>query len=112
MKKYKKEIFIIVFACLCVAVTVINSSAADVGIFEAKAKYDIYLQGSENELSIIADVEILRFVEILDRTFLVVRPADFTLSPKEGFILFESVRAILPNERLKFQNAGQGRIKF
>lgn len=112
MTIFRKRIVTAVLIFVLGVLPAVSSFAADANFFEAKANYDIYLQGTEKELTVIADVEILRVQEILGRTFLVIRPADFTLNPKEGFILFDAVRAILPNNNVKFQNTGRSSIKF
>lgn len=108
----QKNILSVIVAAFLVVGSAVNLQAADATFFEAKASYDIYLEASDKELNVISDVEILRVQEILGRTFLVIRPADFSLTVKEGFILFDSVRAILPNNNVKFQNTGRNSIKF
>ena len=112
MRKSRTHILFPIILLVVIAGSAMNVLAADATFFEPKASYDVYLGGSEKELTVIADVEILRVQEILGRTFLVIKPSDFTLNPKEGFILFDSVHAILPNNNVKFQNTGRQSIKF
>ena len=103
---------VIIIGLISVLLFLKSSFAEEMSFFQSKASYDIYLEGTDYNLSVITDVEIIRVQEIYGRTFLVVRPADFTLDPKEGFILFESVRAILPNNKLKPQNTNRINVKY
>ena len=80
--------------------------------FQSKVSYDIYLQDYADDLDVIADVEILRVQEIQKHVFLVIRPAEFTLETKEGFVLFDSVRAILPSARMKIQRTNRINVKY
>jgi len=78
----------------------------------SKMSYDIYLGSYQDNFSVIADVEILRIEEIYGRRFLVIRPAEFTLNVTEGFVLFEAVKAILPNRQLRIQNTNKIKVRY
>ena len=68
--------------------------------FDGKITYDIYYSNSEKN-SIIRSVEILGFQEIGGKLFLTVQPNGFNLKDYEGFILFDSIQAILPDRNYK-----------
>ena len=91
-------IFLLVGGAVCV-------SAEDlIPIFDKQTSYDIYLQSDYSTMNVITDVNILRLQEIGGRTFLVVRPSEFILNNTDAFILFEAVKAILPNQKIKVRN--------
>jgi len=77
-----------------------------------KISYDIYLQGQEEQLIVIRDVEILRLETVNDIEFLVVRPSEFSLTSAEGFILFSYIKVILPNREMKIGTISTPAIKF
>ena len=79
--------------------------------FDKNVSYDIYLQGQDHNLPVIKAVEIVKIEEINGKMFLVVKPSDFTFSPYEGYILFESVTVILPNKKIQLQQTDTIRIQ-
>ena len=72
--------------------------------FDEKTTYDIYFSHSE-ELTIIKSVRILGFQEIGEKLFLVVQPNGFSLKDYEGFILFDSIQAILPDRNFQVDDS-------
>jgi hypothetical protein len=85
--------------------------AAPPAPFEEKTSYDIYLQSSEEKLNIISDVEIVTFLKIGEELFLVVRSSEFSLNNTDGYVLFKSVQAILPNRKLGMNSSDRLKIK-
>ena len=77
-----------------------------------KISYDIYLQGTDDRLIVIKDVEIVRQEKINDTAFLVIRPAQFSLTPAEGYILLSYVKVILPNREIKISSFSASEINF
>lgn len=107
MKHTEQKIFVLVTFLVinffCLAIFQPAQGSEENLIFKDKTSYDIYLEGSEERLNVIKEVYILRVEEIYGKTFLVVRPAGFTLDPSEGFILFDSIRAVLPHHKMRVQ---------
>jgi hypothetical protein len=64
--------------------------------FDESLHYDIYYAGPYSDTSIVRDVTIKDVKEIGGKTFLVVRAYGFKLNEEDGFILLDSVVAILP----------------
>jgi len=50
---------------------------------------------------VVRSVEIVRFEEIAGKSFLVVRASGFNLKNEEGYILFDSISAILPGRKIR-----------
>ena len=73
-------------------------------IFDDRIAYDIYFSSSDYQTTVAHSVEIIRFEEIGNKTFLVIRSAGFSLKDEEGFILFDSVLAILHDRNFKVQH--------
>ena len=65
--------------------------------FPKNSKYDITYDAGGDSAITVRNVEILDIVKINTEEFLSFQAADFKLSNKEGYILFKSVRAIIPN---------------
>ena len=72
--------------------------------FDKNTTYDIYYYGGGNNISIIKDVEIVRIDVIHDTDFLVVVAGGFKVKNYEGYVLFSSIRAILPHSFYRVQN--------
>jgi len=92
------------FLILCSFLLSVNQNAmakevAQEFFFNKRTSYDIIIKTGEDYDSSINNVEILRFQEIAGKTFLVVRRHNFTLKDVEGFILFDSIIAILPEHQ-------------
>jgi len=81
-------------------------------LFDAKLSYDVYVDAGDGSLSAIGDVEILRLTDVGGKSFLVVRRAGFTFNREEGYILFDHIRAILPNRKLKIPSSQSIKIKI
>ena len=72
--------------------------------FDKDSTYDIYFEaGYDSEKFIIKGVEIVGFQEIGGKTFLVIKAGGFNLKEDNGFVLFDSVAAILPNWQFKVE---------
>lgn len=86
---------------LCLAKSV--PAATGDFIFDKSTSYDIYYYGGGDSLSFIKDVEILRVDVIHDSDFLVVQGSGFKVKNYEGYILFSSIRSILPHNFYRVQ---------
>ena len=64
--------------------------------FEKDTNYDIYYQITSDEANIIKNIKIIRIVNINDKEFLEISRSGFGDSGKRGFILFSSIKSILP----------------
>jgi len=71
--------------------------------FSDSNSYDIHFLAGDHT-SVIKDVYILRFEEISGKLFLVVKSAEFRLKDAEGFIAYDAVVAVLPNQEFKVQS--------
>lgn len=83
--------------------------------FDRRIHYDIYFSAGYDDAQVIKNVEILRLQDIGDKTFLVIRSAGFNLKDTEGFILYDSVTAILPgsdNYSIRVEGAEEKQIRF
>lgn len=72
-------------------------------LFDDSISYDVYFLSGESTTNVVRSVEILRFEEIAGKSFLVIRSAGFNLKNEEGFILFESISAILPDRKIRVE---------
>jgi hypothetical protein len=80
--------------------------------FEKGIVYDIYLQYSDQETSVVEDTEIIRFDEVQGKIFIVVKSHGFKLQDDEGFLLWDAVVAILPDNDFRVQNVNKIRSKY
>lgn len=101
----RKHIFWIVVLFMGSMLFISPVQAEDYYRFERNLTYDIYFNSAEEHVSVINDVEIKGFEEIAGRTFLVIRAKGFKLSEEEGYILFDSVTAILPERNFRVNKA-------
>lgn len=69
--------------------------------FDEKIEYDIYFYSGESFTSVLENVTILGFQQIGGKDFLIVRSKGFKLSEEAGYILFDSIIAILPDRNFK-----------
>lgn len=79
--------------------------------FKENISYDIYFTGYDGYNTVVKNVEIIGFDEINGKTFLVVRPSGFKLKEVDGFVLFEAVVAIFPNQEFKIYNVNEIKVK-
>lgn len=71
-------------------------------IFDKRQSYNIYFHSFDDSYSaVIEDVQIIRFQEIANKTFLVIKAKGLKLTEEEGFILFDSISAILPERNFR-----------
>jgi hypothetical protein len=78
-------------------------------IFEKDTDYDIYYGVGTYEINVVRGVKIFALIEIGGEQFLEISGAGFGEKEKKGYILFDSVKAILPSgdkkpERLIVEN--------
>lgn len=86
--------------------------APQLGPFEKGTAYNIYFISGESNYVVLEDAEIVRFEEIGGRSFVVVRSAGFSLQDDEGFILFDSVAAILPDKNFRVRQISSKGVPF
>lgn len=69
--------------------------------FDDNRSYDIHFNDGKYGSSVIKRVEIKGLHEIAGRTFLIIKSKEFKLQESEGFILFDSITAILPEDNFR-----------
>ena len=79
--------------------------------FDKATSYDVYFNSGDENKCLIKDVEIAGFQDIGGRTFLVIKAYGFRLKEIEGYILLDSIVAILPNHEFRVNSALQINIK-
>jgi len=80
--------------------------------FDNHTYYDIFIQSGDGNVSIIKNVEIEGFKEVLGRTFLIVRSSSsFKIKDEDGFILFDAIVAILPDRNFRVEKSSGRRLK-
>lgn len=70
-------------------------------VFDRDLEYKIYFSGNNEYTNAIENVLILGFEEIAGRLFLVVQSRGFSITREKGYVLFDSVTAIIPDRDLK-----------
>ena len=101
------------FGALLVAtgifIAVIDASAVEKSIapFDRATSYDIYFYCDDDSKCVVKNVEIAGFQEIYGKTFIDVKPYGFKLKDTDGYILFDSVSAILPNQDFRVDSIRQ-----
>lgn len=81
------------------------------GAFEKGASYDIYIQYGKEDISVVENVEIIDIEEIHGKKYLVITSKAFKLQGDEGFILWDAVVAVLPNDDFRFQRVEKIRYR-
>jgi len=81
--------------------------AEDNFIFKKNLSYNIYFDSSDHTTAVLEHVEIIRFETIGGRIFMVIKTHDFDLRDTEGFILFDSVSAILPDRHFPVRSVSK-----
>ena len=66
-------------------------------VFDKNLEYDIYFQSGDSCSAVVENVQILGIQDFGNKKFLIVQSKGFRLQDARGFILFESISAILPN---------------
>lgn len=100
--KSSLKIFFLVFALSAFSRTASATPVVQTA-FERDTIYDIYFEAGHNDKFIIRGVEIVGFQDIGGKNFLVIKAGGFNLKQDEGFILFDSVSAVLPNWQFKVE---------
>jgi len=96
------RVLIVLFLCFILG----NKASAkdeteDELFFDKKINYDIYIESGDRVSTVIENVKIVRFEEIKGREFIVVESSGFRLKDESGYILFDSVLAILPQDHFR-----------
>ena len=99
---FKILILTVYFACICSAGLQAASGDFD---FDDRLTYDIFFSIAEDRQSVVEHVSIEGFTEIAGKKFLVVKSRGLKLSEEEGYILFESIVAILPDRNFKVKKS-------
>lgn len=107
MKTALKHGFVIILVVILSVAWSAGNATAAIGEFnfDKNTSYDITYYGGGDSLSLIKDVEILRIEVIHDADFLVVQGAGFKVKNYEGYILFSSIRSILPHNLYRIQRS-------
>jgi hypothetical protein len=103
MKKFKKTDYIFSFFCVCLISCPLLMKVAfgqeTASFFEKGVNYDIYYQASDNQVDCIKNVKIVGSEGVFGVTFLRLHTSG-TVQPIDAFIVFSSVRAIVPNGQI------------
>lgn len=108
MKSFLHKIFIISVAIVFIQMS--DAQAKKKGIFDDRYSYDIYFSTGYKLTSVLESVDIVGFEEIAGKTFLVVETSNFSLQDSNGYILFDSVTAIVPDRNFKVKNVDKLRL--
>ena len=80
-----------------------SAAGAAYNYFNDRLSYDVYFYNGDTNVSVIKDVNIVRIDDVAGKTFLVIKAAEFSLKDAEGFISYDDVIAVLPNQNYKIQ---------
>ena len=80
--------------------------------FDQKTGYDIYFYNGYGSSSVIRGIKIMGFQEIGGKTFVIIRPYGFKLDETYGYVLLDSVTAILPNLEFRIETNQNVNIKY
>ena len=69
--------------------------------FDDNIKYDVHFYSGDSSTSVLENVSIVGFQQIGGKEFLVVQSKGFRLNEESGYILFDSVVAILPERHFR-----------
>ena len=95
----KRILFLFMLVLLIAGITRADSLLG----FDSSLGYDIYFGSGEQESTVVREVDIVGFKDIGQKTFVVVKIHEFKLKDVEGYILLDSVRAILPHGHFRVQ---------
>lgn len=106
--KFSKKIFLLVVLLICAFIFPVRADQS-LGNIDKNENYDIYYGSSGNaESFVVKRVRIVRVDTINDLEFLVfINDSGFNAKTKEGFILFSSIKAIVPNSTFTIRNQEQ-----
>lgn len=96
---------VILVSAFCALIFIGNIVCAEDEGFNKNNNYDIYYVIGDSKLQRIKDVKIEEFVTVEGSTFLVIKGSGFGGGfKKEGYILFETIKAILPHGAISPQD--------
>jgi hypothetical protein len=78
--------------------------------FEKDIVYDIYYEVSTYEVDIIKGVKVIGITEIGEKKFLEIYPSGLGGKEKKGYILLDTVKAILPSNYIGVDRSFRGNI--
>jgi hypothetical protein len=90
-------LIIVLLSCLADVVSLGIAQEEQEG-FNNAIEYDVYFQADDKGFSVIRNVRIKGFIDIKGITFVVVEAGAFKIKNREGFIRFDSVRAVVPRD--------------
>ena len=70
-------------------------------LFEKDSNYDIYYEASAYEGGFVRNVRIIGIIDGGEKKFLEITGSGFGGKEKKGFILFDSIKAMLPSGYIK-----------
>ncbi|MGE0267644.1 MAG: hypothetical protein AB7S78_04215 [Candidatus Omnitrophota bacterium] len=79
--------------------------------FDERLQYDIYFQSGQNNTSVLQSVNIRGFQQIGGKEFLVIKSRGLKLSDESGYILFDSIIAILPERNFSVRTTDSIQLK-
>ncbi|MBI4972922.1 MAG: hypothetical protein HZA27_02060 [Candidatus Omnitrophica bacterium] len=97
MNKYQ-VIFFANIACLLFLIINLAFAEDKTANFNKTIAYDIYYNVSKCRVDIVRDVRIAGILSIEGKTFLVIKGTGFASEEKEGYILLDTIKAILPSK--------------
>ena len=81
--------------------------------FDSRVSYDIFFQGGKHQSnSVISNVEIVGFDTLGGKTFIIIKPNGFRLKDARGYVLLDSVSAILPNEEFSIKDSKDVKSRY
>lgn len=79
--------------------------------FDDKLQYDVYFYSGESSASVLQGVNIRGFQQIGGKEFLVIKSRGLKLSEESGYILFDSIIAILPERNFNVRKTDSIQLK-
>lgn len=102
---------VLFFIIVIMNINQLVSAEKDYYGFDQKLEYDVYFYSGENNTSVLENITILGFQQIGGKEFLVVKSRGFKLSEESGYILFDTIIAILPERNFKVGKADSIQLK-
>ena len=111
---FKKFMYVFFFALFMMNFCTQELSFAQTSsfVFGNKWGYDIYFKVSDLESAVMNNMEITGFEQIGGKLFLSIKPYGFNLRDAQGYIAFDSITAIVPNENFRIRKIDKTQISF
>ena len=89
-----------------------SNAQSNAFVFNSKYGYDVYFKINEQETAVLNNIELIRFEQLGDKTFLVVKSNGFNFKDAEGFVSLDSITVILPNDSFHIKKIDKTKINF